>query len=34
LHASRVAYEGGEHVKGFVVEAPLPDDLATLLPKS
>ena len=32
LHASRVAYDGGEHVAGFVVDAPLPDDLAGLIP--
>ena len=34
LHASRVAYPGGKVVKPFVVEAPLPEDLAALLPTS
>ena len=32
LHASRVQYEGGPHVKGFVVDAPLPDDMQRLIP--
>lgn len=33
LHASRASYGGGRAVKGFFVEAPLPDDLQSLLPK-
>ncbi len=32
LHASRVSYAGGNVVKPFVVEAPLPDDLQKLVP--
>jgi 23S rRNA pseudouridine1911/1915/1917 synthase len=34
LHASRVAYEGGAHVKGFVVDAPLPEDMQRLVSES
>ena len=34
LHASRVAYEGGARVSGFVVDAGLPDDLQSLIPSS
>lgn len=32
LHASRVSYAGGRNVKPFVVDAPLPDDMAALMP--
>jgi len=32
LHASRASYNGGKVVKGFFVEAPLPEDLSRLLP--
>lgn len=32
LHASRVGYRGGAHVKGFYVDTPLPEDMAALLP--
>lgn len=32
LHASRVSYGGGKVVKAFVVEAPLPQDLQSLVP--
>jgi len=32
LHASRIAYAGGAVVQGFVVDAPLPEDLAALVP--
>ncbi|MEO7096784.1 MAG: hypothetical protein ABI175_26230, partial [Polyangiales bacterium] len=31
LHASRVAYDGGARVKGFVVDAPLPEDMQSLV---
>ncbi|GAC1393558.1 MAG: RluA family pseudouridine synthase [Polyangiales bacterium] len=34
LHAARIGYAGGAIVDPFVVEAPLADDLATLLPPS
>lgn len=34
LHASRVRYPGGAVVQPFVVEDPLPDDLAALVPES
>lgn len=33
LHASRVGYPGGATVKPFVVDTPLPDDMAALLPE-
>ncbi len=32
LHASRVSYDGGPNVKGFVVSAALPDDMRALVP--
>ncbi len=34
LHASRVSYPGGKVVAPFVVDAPLPDDLAALVPSN
>lgn len=34
LHASRVGYGGGQHVKGFVVDTTLPEDMAALLPEA
>jgi 23S rRNA pseudouridine1911/1915/1917 synthase len=33
LHANRVGYPGGANVKPFVVDTPLPDDMAALLPE-